>query len=143
MLVIESEPWQLILDHALSAYPQECCGILLGLLAPADPSRRTVTRAIACRNAHNGDQRDRFFIHPADQLAAQKRARAENLEVLGFFHSHPGGPAYFSATDLAESRPWYSNLVVSFQGGHFGGAASFIVDEDKTRAEPEALIHPE
>lgn len=143
MLTIESEPWRTIVDHARSAYPQECCGILLGLLEPADQSRRTVTRAIACRNAYEGDQRDRFFIHPLDQLAAQKHARAGNLEVLGFFHSHPGGPAYFSATDLAESRPWYSNLVVSFQGGAFAGAASFIVDENKTRAESEALIYPE
>lgn len=143
MLTIEPDPWRTILDHTRSAYPLECCGVLLGLLDPLDHTRRTVTVAIPCRNAYQGDQRDRFAIHHADLFAAEKRARAEGIDLIGFFHSHPGGPAYFSATDLADAQPGYSNLVVSFRGGAFTGAASFVADEEKTRAEPEQLLHPE
>jgi proteasome lid subunit RPN8/RPN11 len=143
VLTIEPDAWRTILDHARSAYPHECCGALLGLLDPLDHSRRSVTVAMPCRNAYEGDQRDRFFIQLDDLFAAEKRARAEDIDLIGFFHSHPGGPAYFSATDLAECRPGDSNLVISFQGGAFTGAASFVVDEEKTRAEPEQLLYPE
>jgi proteasome lid subunit RPN8/RPN11 len=142
MLTISPEAWRSALEHVLAAYPREGCGVLLGVLDPADDNLRTATVAIGCRNAYEGDQRDRFFIDPADQLAAQKRARAEDLEVLGFFHSHPEDAAYFSATDLEHSWPWYSNVVISVRAGAFAGAACFRADEQRTRAEAEALVHP-
>lgn len=139
MLKIDHEPWSAMLQHARSAYPKECCGILLGNL---DGETRTVTAAVPCRNAYDGDQSDRFLIEPVDQLAAQKRARVDGLEVLGFFHSHPDCDAYFSATDLANSWPWYSNVVVSIVNGEFNRAACFRANDDQTASEPEELIHP-
>ncbi len=128
-----------MLDHARAAYPRECCGILLGTL---DGESRTVTSAVPCRNAYEGDQSDRFLIQTEDQLAAQKRARVEDLEVLGFFHSHPDCDAYFSATDLKHSWPWYSNVVVSIMKGEFNRAACFRANDDQSTSEPEELHHP-
>lgn len=139
MLKIEPGPWQAMLDHARAAYPRECCGILLGTL---NGESRTVTSAVPCRNAYEGDQSDRFLIHTEDQLAAQKRARVEDLEVLGFFHSHPDCDAYFSATDLKHSWPWYSNVVVSIMKGEFNRAACFRANDDQSASEPEELHHP-
>ena len=129
-----------MLDHARAAYPRECCGILLGTV---DGDARNVTVAVPCRNAYEGDQSDRFRIDPAEQLAAQKRARAENLDILGFFHSHPDCEAYFSATDLANSWPWYSNVVLSIVKGRFVRAACFIVDEALATANPEDFTYPQ
>lgn len=143
MLTLEAGAWSAMVEHARAEYPRECCGVLLGHLAPADEDVRTATVAIPCRNAYDGDQRDRFFIDPGDQLAAQKRARVEDLEVLGFFHSHPDDEAYFSATDLANSWPWYSNVVVSVRNGEVAGAACFRADEERTRSEVEQLNLPE
>lgn len=140
MLTITPEAWRTMVAHAREAYPRECCGVLLGTLAGED--ERTATVAVACRNAYEGERRDRFVIDPSDQLVAQKRARAEDLEVLGFFHSHPDEEAYFSATDLAHSWPWYSNVVLSVRGGALAGAACFRADEARTRAEPEGLAYP-
>lgn len=142
MLTISKESWEIIVADACAAYPRECCGVLLGELDPADDDLRTATVAIPCRNAHQEGRNDRFFIHPDDQLAAQKRARAEGLEVLGFFHSHPDEHAYFSATDLANSLHWYSNVVVSVRKGELAGAACFRVNEEKTHTETEDLVHP-
>jgi proteasome lid subunit RPN8/RPN11 len=141
-LIIQPAPWRVILEHARAAYPEECCGILLGSPGPEAPPPRSVHVAVPCRNAHPGDRRRRFLIDYRDQLAAQKRARAEGLEILGFFHSHANGPAYFSATDLAEALPRYSNLVVSYLNGRFQGAASFRVDAARTQAELEPLEYP-
>ncbi len=140
MTRIEQQCWQEMLDHAQTAYPRECCGILLGTV---DGNARIVTVTVPCRNAYEGDQSDRFLIDPADQLAAQKRARAEDLDVVGFFHSHPDCDAYFSATDLANSWPWYSNVVLSVVKGRFARAACFIVDEALANANPEELIYPQ
>ena len=142
-LIIQPEPWRVILGHARAAYPEECCGILLGSPGSDAAPPRTVQLAVPCRNAHQGDRRRRFLIDYRDQLAAQKRARAEGLEILGFFHSHASGPAYFSATDLAEALPRYSNLVVSYLNGRFQGAASFRVDAARQHAEPETLKYPD
>lgn len=142
MLTITEEAWQVMLAHACEAYPRECCGVLLGTLDDESGELRTATVATPCRNAYEGDQSDRFFIDPGDQLAAQKRARAEGLEVLGFFHSHPDDDAYFSATDLANSWPWYSNVVLSVRKGEYAGVACFRADEERTRSEVETLIHP-
>jgi proteasome lid subunit RPN8/RPN11 len=143
VLTLTAGAWNVVLEHARAEYPRECCGVLLGQLDPVDDNLRTATVAIPCRNAYDGDQRDRFFIDPGDQLAAQKRARAEDLEVLGFFHSHPDDEAYFSATDLANSWPWYSNVVVSVRNGEVAGAACFRANEERTGSEAEQLNLPE
>lgn len=126
-------------DHAVQAYPKECCGVMLGLL---EGEQRVVTLAVPCRNAYEGDQSDRFFLDPADQLAAQKRARAEDLEVLGFFHSHPDCDAYFSRTDLENSWPWYSNVVLSVREGRIVQAGSFQANDERTESTEEPLQHP-
>jgi len=127
-----------MLTHARTAYPKECCGIMLG----ADGDARAVRVAIPCRNAYEGEQKDRFLIDPKDQVQADRRAREQGLDVLGFFHSHPDCDAYFSATDLKHSWPWYSNVVMSIQGGEFHHARSFIANDDQTDKQEEELVLP-
>lgn len=137
MIRIEAEPWAAMIAHARATFPKECCGVMIGTEEP-DGARR-VTLAIPCRNAYNGDQKDRFLIDPKDQLAADRVARQAGLIVLGFFHSHPNEAAYFSVTDLKNSWPWYSNVVISIRDGEFREAKSFIANDDQTAAQPEAL----
>ena len=140
MIRIEDSAWKVMLEHAIGAYPRECCGILLGL--EDQSGQRAVSIALPCRNAYQGDQSDRFLIDPHDQLAAIRRARGESLDVLGFFHSHPDHALYFSASDLENSWPWYSNIVVSIRNGEFSEAGAFRADEARTLATCEELIHP-
>jgi proteasome lid subunit RPN8/RPN11 len=125
--------------HAESCYPKECCGILLGSV---NGDERIAVAAVACRNAYEGDQKDRFLIDPKDQLAADRRARQERLTVLGFFHSHPDEESYFSATDLKNSWPWYSNVVMSVKRGAVVAARSFEANDDQTSSNEEELVYP-
>jgi len=136
MISIEAEAWQAMVRHAEAGYPKECCGILLG---KEQDGGRVVTLAVPCRNAYDGDQRDRFHLDPKDQLAADRKARELGLTVLGFFHSHPDEEAYFSSTDLKYSWPWYSNVVLSVREGGVRYAKSFIANEDQTASETEEL----
>ena len=140
MIRIEDAVWQAMLSHAQSAYPKECCGILLGVEEPS--GERRATFAFAARNAYEGDQSDRFLIDPRDQVRANLKCRTESIDIIGFFHSHPDCPAYFSATDLKNSWPWYSNVVLSIVKGEFAEAKAFRANEDQSESESETLIYP-
>lgn len=140
MIRIEDGAWQAMLSHARNAYPKECCGILLGVEEPG--GERRVTFAFAARNAYEGDQSDRFLIDPRDQVRANLKCRTEDIDIIGFFHSHPDCAAYFSATDLKNSWPWYSNVVVSIVKGEFAEAKAFRANEDQSESELEALVYP-
>ena len=81
---------------AQSAFPRECCGLIEGVRA-AD-----IFRVRALHPARNlAKAADRFEIDPADHFAALKAARARGQDLIGCYHSHPGGHARPSAADRA------------------------------------------
>ncbi len=123
--------------HAEATFPNECCGVMVGRTDEA--GKKQVTGAVAMENAYKGVQEDRYEIRPEDLLAADKGARAEGLDLIGIFHSHPDCDAYFSKTDLENSCPWYSFVVLSIKKGKFDHAASFLPNADQTAAEKEDL----
>ena len=139
MIEIEAKPWQTMVLHAERAYPNECCGAMLG---HNQGRNKVVTDAVALENSFAGDQNARYELKPEDLLAADKAARARGLDVIGIFHSHPDCDAYFSETDLKNSCPWYSFVVLSVQKGKFDHANSYLPDLDQTSAEPEELKWP-
>ena len=139
MIRIEPGAWQAMVDHAQSTFPDECCGVMIGRI---EGETKNVTSAVALENAYKGKQEDRYEIRPEDLLAADKSARAQGLDLIGIFHSHPDCDAYFSKTDLENSCPWYSFVVLSIKGGKFDHANSFLPNADQTAAEKEELIWP-
>ncbi len=71
-----------------------------------------VVEAVPARNA--ADRPTRFLIDPQDHFDAIRSARSRQLEVVGYYHSHPHSPARPSATDLAEATyPDHLSLIVS------------------------------
>lgn len=122
--------------HAERTYPNECCGAMLGRL---QGGKKIVTEAVPLENAYRGEQGARYELQPQDLLAADKAARARGLDLIGIFHSHPDCDAYFSETDLRNSCPWYSFVVLSIHNGKFAHANSYLPDADQTRAEKEEL----
>ena len=79
-----------ILAHAAEAAPREACGLLIG-------HGHVVHRALRARNLARSDRR--YEVSPEDHFAAVRAARADGLEVLGAYHSHPATPAEPSPTD--------------------------------------------
>ncbi len=138
MIEIEKTAWETMVAHARNTFPNECCGAMLGRL---DEGRKIVTLAVPIENAYAGAQQARYEIQPGDLLAAEREARSRGMELVGIFHSHPDCDAYFSETDLKNSCPWYSFVVLSVKNGRFDHANSFIPDLDQTRADKEELIY--
>jgi len=138
MIRIETDPWQAMLAHARQAYPNECCGAMLGTI---DGDTKNVREAIALQNAFEGAQAARYELRPEDLLAADKAARSRGMDLIGIYHSHPDCDAYFSTTDLQNSCPWYSFVVLSIQKGEFHHANSWLPNFDQTAADKEELTY--
>lgn len=136
MIRIETEPWREMVAHARATYPHECCGAMLGTIMDG---QKVVNVALPLRNAYEGRQETRYELRPEDLLQADREARSRNLDLVGIYHSHPDCGAYFSETDLKNSCPWYSFVVLSIQQGEFDHANSWLPNPDQTRADKEEL----
>ena len=98
-----------IVAHARDAFPDECCGLLVG-------TPESVECAVRARNLREGPAR--YLIDPADHFAAIRTARDKGLSVVGAYHSHPAGPPFPSETDVAEATsPAFVYLIVSAGSG--------------------------
>ncbi|HYP14998.1 MAG TPA: M67 family metallopeptidase [Bryobacteraceae bacterium] len=139
MIRIEPDAWTRMVSHARSTFPNECCGAMLGTI---DGDRKLVTQAVPLENAFEGEQGARYELRQQDLLAADSEARRQGMDLIGIFHSHPDCDAYFSKTDLENSCPWYSFVILSIKNGEFDHARSFLPDPDQTKAEDEQLEFP-
>ena len=128
-----------MVQHAETTYPDECCGAMLGQNVNG---RKSVTAAVPLENVFAGGQGDHYELRPEDLMKADRAAREQGLDVIGIFHSHPDCDAYFSSTDLKNSCPWFSFVVLSIRNGKFDHANSFLPDWDQTKADKEELIWP-
>ena len=138
MIRIESEPWAAMVAHARETYPNECCGAMLG---STDGEAKQVRVSMRLENSYEGAQAARYELRPEDLLAADKAAREQKMDLIGIYHSHPDCDAYFSRTDLQNSCPWYSFVVLSIQKGEFHHANSWLPNFDQTDAAKEELIY--
>jgi proteasome lid subunit RPN8/RPN11 len=92
---VTSEALAAMRAHAAAALPHEACGILLG-------GGARVTDARAAANVHPSPD-THFEVDPQALIDAHRAARAGGLSVIGYYHSHPHGPAEPSATDRASA----------------------------------------
>jgi proteasome lid subunit RPN8/RPN11 len=126
-----------IARHAEQTYPEECCGILLGQVVDGE---RVITRLAPIENGWDGDERGhRFLIGPQDVLKAERQARRDGLDVLGFYHSHPDSPARPSAFDREHAWPWYSYLIAAVERRRCGEVRAWQLRDDRAGYEEVAV----
>ena len=99
--------------QAVAAFPEECCGILVG--RQFDESDTVVSRLVATAN-ESDDRERRFEIAPREILSAVRGSRATGEQIVGFYHSHPDGSARLSSVDRKHAWPGVSYLIVA-EGG--------------------------
>ncbi len=123
------------------AYPNECCGALLGV--GVDSGAKQVRALLALDNRREGEAaRTRFLITGEDMLWAMKQARAQGLDILGFYHSHPDHLARPSEFDREHAWPGYSYIIVAVAGGEPQEATSWVLADDRSRFLPEPMQSP-
>jgi len=90
-LEISRSDYMAMLAAAQKAAPCEACGLLAGKKG----------KAVKFYELTNADASPAHFsMIPAEQFAALKDMRANGLEMLAAWHSHPATPARMSAEDL-------------------------------------------
>jgi proteasome lid subunit RPN8/RPN11 len=111
--------------HGEETYPHECCGVLLGRMSE-DGSARLVDEIVCCANARVDSPQNRYHIDPRDLVRVQRESRDRQLDIIGFYHSHPDHPARWSKTDLEEAH-WLgcSYVITSVENGHAAQSNSF------------------
>lgn len=136
MLVLSAADLATLRRHALERYPEECCGILLGRMLGEEAR---IERVVQADNSHDGSRERRYAIAPRDLLAAQKAARGEGRQVVGYYHSHPGHPAVPSARDREHAWPGASYLILSVEAGRVGEVRSWRLGADGEGFAEEAV----
>ena len=136
MIKIEKQPFQEMAAHAEATYPDECVGAMIGTI---EDGVKTVDFALRLANSAEGSQRAYYQLKPEHLMQADKSAREQGKTLIGIYHSHPDCDAYFSETDLKNSTPWYSFVVLSVREGKYDHANSWLPDADQTSAEKEEL----
>jgi len=110
-LVLRASDLAELVERAVAAEPEECCGVLIGRFLPE--GERRVARTVAAENAWPGDRRERYEIPPATLLETMKLARLEGLEVVGYYHSHPRSEARPRAFDRERAWPDLSYHILA------------------------------
>jgi proteasome lid subunit RPN8/RPN11 len=137
MISISESLLREIREHGVRDYPYECCGLLLGRY---EADGKVVNETYPISNAREESaKRNRFLIQPEELLRGEQYARSRQLEVVGFYHSHPDSPAVPSRYDLEHAWPTYSYIIVSTSEGHAGDLYSWEQEADRSRFNQEEL----
>jgi thiosulfate/3-mercaptopyruvate sulfurtransferase len=125
-----------------AAYPNECCGALLGRDNSAgEGSERIVQRLEPLVNAFTaGEQYHRFSLDPLQLMKLEKTASGAGLAVLGFYHSHPDVAARPSEYDRLHAWSFYSYVIVSIVKQKPAEMTSWQLDEATEQFKSEGII---
>lgn len=91
-MIISKDFYDAILSHAKAAYPEECCGLIVG-------DGNQVQKLYPSDNISLGDKTKTFEIDPAVRFRIIRDTGERSL--MGVYHSHPTSLPYPSETDKA------------------------------------------
>lgn len=118
--------------HSISNLQSELGGVLLG--HAYRHGEQLIVEVIAALPARNDDHGPVHFTFTADawrQIQQDRTTHYPNLEIVGWFHTHPGLGVFYSSDDVvvhsaAFTLPWHVGLVVDPLGNeasYFGWQA--------------------
>lgn len=136
VLKISEELAGKIRAHGVQTYPHECCGAILGR---ESEGAREVLGLMPLANRREDSPRNRFEVTADDVRLAEKSARDQKLELIGWYHSHPDAPARPSEFDREHAWPWYSYIIVSVQSGQPRDMNSWRLRDDRSAYDSEAI----
>ena len=104
-----------IRQHGEQTFPEECGGLLLGVL---EGETRVIRETLPLENVRKDSRHNRVEISPLAYAKAEREAAKKGLGVWGYYHSHPDHPAIPSGFDL-DHAPFieWSYLIVAVREG--------------------------
>ena len=133
-ILIQSDEYQKIVSHACDGYPHEVVGILAG-----NRSKNTVSEVKTLFN-ERGDTNNRYKVGALTLMRAEQELESRNLEIVGYYHSHPDHPSQYSEYDKEHALPNMSYLIVSILNGSENTKQSWRLTEDRSLMIEEEII---
>ena len=138
MLYLNDDIVEQVTEHAERDYPYECGGMLIGRFEGAE---KTVTETLPLKNEREDEARhNRVLILPKDVMRAERYARENNLDVVGYYHSHPDAPAVPSQYDLDHALPVWSYVIASVLKGTVADVRSWQMENDRSKFNEEEIV---
>jgi proteasome lid subunit RPN8/RPN11 len=125
-----------IREHGAAAYPDECCGALIGS-DRGDLVDVAVVKPLA--NVTDEGPRRRFRVSAEDYRLSEDYASRAGANLLGFYHSHPDHPAEPSQYDLDHAWPNFSYVIVSVREGRPADLRSWRLEPDRSAFAEETV----
>ena len=140
MLLMSDKIAKEIRGHGARDYPNETCGAMLGVDgADGNTESREARALFPLVNRRDDSPRNRFAVTADDVRAAERAATEQNLELIGWYHSHPDHPARPSEFDREHAWPWYSYVIVSVAAGQPRDMTSWRLADDRSHFDPEEI----
>jgi proteasome lid subunit RPN8/RPN11 len=139
MLKLTEQTLEEIQAHGATSYPYEGCGLLLGRAEVGENMAEAIF-PVPNRWENEEEKSYRFLIHDQDMLQAELAAAAQDLDVIGIFHSHPDHPPDASLRDLAWAA-WsgYSYLITEVRDKKPVRSRSWQLLIDRSGFEQETI----
>jgi len=143
--------------HASEGYPNEIVGVMAGRYEGDD---KRVTRLFRGQNQFtvaeseggadalkedlqvDGSAANRYFMTGEEMRAVDAACRAEGIDIVGFYHTHPDHPARPSVTDLhfaQQTLPGYSYVIMAVEKGVPALTTCWVLSEDESRFDEETI----
>ena len=129
-LLIPTPLLELLEKEALTAYPEECCGVLLGRLRGQEPLRAEVREVAVAANSATDHRWERYVIDPTFLLGILQEARQRGLDVVGYYHSHPDHGAIPGRFDLESAWPGVGYVIVAVDEDQVTDARCWCLEKD-------------
>jgi proteasome lid subunit RPN8/RPN11 len=133
-LIVDSQQWRLLEDHAREGYPHEVVGILAGERASG-----RVDRVVPLLNERADSPQNRYHVGPLTLFRAEEALAAEGFEVVGYYHTHPDHPSGYSEFDRDHALPNMSYLILSVREGEPERSQSWRLREDRGAMDEEPI----
>jgi len=140
MIIVSEDQLAAMRAHGERDYPYECCGLMLGKFA--DGGKRILEIYPISNAREEAAKRNRFLIQPEELMRGEKYARAQGVDVIGFYHSHPDDVAVPSQYDLEHAWPTYSYIVMAIEKGRAADLRSWEMEADRSRFNAEEITTP-
>lgn len=137
MIQIPNEIISRIGRHGEKTYPEECIGAVLGVVN--DDGRKIAREIMEIENASTENRQRRSLVSPDDYKAADQIADDLDLDIIGWYHSHPDVKAVPSQYDLDNALPWYSYVIVSVKKQKASETRSWFLKEDRSEFQEESI----
>lgn len=138
MIYLTKDVIQHMLTDGAERYPEECCGIIFGSID--ENGEKTAEYAETADNGSDKSEKyHRFEITPEIMLKAELTARKKDLDIIGFYHSHPDCEAYPSEFDRTHALPVYSYIIMSVVKGKAVKTKSFVLSAEDMQFSEEKI----